>query len=321
MMKKPTYREAGVDIDRGDRFVDFIRGLSSSMVHDSIGDFSGGLDLELDGYRQPVLLSTCDGVGTKLLVAKGMGRYDTIGIDLVAMCVNDLIVCGADPILFQDYIACGKIDESVLHSVIQGIVRGCETAGCPLTGGETAEMPDMYEEDAFDLAGFAAGIVEKADRLPRLGEIKSGAVVLGLPSSGIHSNGLTLARKILTDPAEWQQLLIPTEIYVPQMRILLEKRLLLASAHITGGGLEANIRRVIPSDLWPQLDYLWPRPEIFRKIQDIGHVGEEEMRRVFNLGVGMALIVAADRETELISLCEDREIDVLRIGHLERRGS
>jgi phosphoribosylformylglycinamidine cyclo-ligase len=252
-------------------------------------------------------------------VARKLGRYDTIGIDLVAMNVNDLIVCGARPVVFLDYIACGRIDETRMHDVIRGIVRGCEIAGCSLGGGETAEMPDVYGPDDMDLAGFAVGFAEKDGVLPRKAEIHRGDLILGLPSSGIHSNGLSLARKIIpeSDAASWQEMLTPTLIYVREMQALLATGRLLAAAHITGGGLFGNLQRVIPDELRPQFDFNWRVPSIFAKIQSLGGVSDEEMRRVFNLGIGIAMVA---RPTDLGALQEaGRSVgaDVLRIGELE----
>jgi phosphoribosylformylglycinamidine cyclo-ligase len=192
-----SYSEAGVDIGRGDRFVDFIKSIKSRAVDPGIGGFSSALPLESLGFKSPVLMTTTDGTGTKLLVARSLGKFDTIGIDLVAVNVNDLVVCGAKPVVFLDYIACGAIHEKRMQDIMQGIVRGCEMAGCTLGGGETAEMPDLYGPDDFDLAGFAVGLAEKDSLLPRKAEIKAGDLILGIPSSGIHSNGLTLARKVI----------------------------------------------------------------------------------------------------------------------------
>ena len=225
-------------------------------------------------------------------MARTLGRYDTIGIDLVAMSVNDLLVCGARPVVFLDYIACGRIDETRMHDIMRGIVRGCELAGCSLGGGETAEMPDLYGIDDFDLAGFAVGIAEKDAVLPRTAEIGNGDVILGLPSSGIHSNGLSLARKVIpeSDAAAWDEMLVPTRIYAAEMRALIDTGRVLAAAHITGGGLFGNLQRVIPDGLRPSFTFDWPVPAIFPKIQSAGGISDGEMRAVFNLGIGIAMI-------------------------------
>jgi phosphoribosylformylglycinamidine cyclo-ligase len=287
-----SYSDAGVDIDRGDRFVDFIKSIRSKAVDAGIGGFSAALPLDTLGLKSPVLMTTTDGTGTKLLVAKKLGRFDTIGIDLVAMSVNDLIVCGARPVVFLDYIACGRIDESRLHDIVRGIVRGCEMAGCSLGGGETAEMPDLYGADEFDLAGFAVGVAEKDAVLPRVAEIRAGDLVMGIPSSGIHSNGLSLARKVIpeSDRAGWEELLTPTLIYTREMAALLATGKVLAAAHVTGSGLAGNLQRVVPGTLAPRFTFDWPVPPIFAKIQAGGGISDAEMRSVFNMGIGIALV-------------------------------
>ncbi len=312
------YREAGVDIDRGDRFVEFIRRIPSPAVDKGIGGFSSALPLDSLGFRSPVLMTTTDGTGTKLLVAKKLGIYDTIGIDLVAMNVNDLLVCGAKPLVFLDYIACGRIHEERMHALMRGIVHGCELAGCRLGGGETAEMPDAYGPDDFDLAGFAVGVAEKDEVLPRKEEIRRGDLILGLPSSGIHSNGLSLARKVIpeTDRSGWEDLLVPTHIYAREMGLLRGTRCVLAAAHITGGGLAGNLQRVIPEGLAPQLSFDWPQPRVFDRLLEAG-VPEEEMRRVFNLGIGVALIAHDQHAEELFGLARQEGFELLQIGTLE----
>lgn len=313
-----TYREAGVDIGRGDRFVDFIRGIRSPAVDAGIGGFSAALPLDSLGFRSPVLMTTTDGTGTKILVARRLGRYDTIGIDLVAMNVNDLVVCGARPVVFLDYIACGRIEETRLRDVMRGIVRGCELAGCSLGGGETAEMPDLYGPDDFDLAGFAVGIAERDEVLPKKSLIRSGDLVLGLPSSGIHSNGLSLARKVIpaSDTAGWEELLTPTLIYAREMRALGATGKVLAAAHITGGGLFGNLQRVIPDTLAPRLSFDWPVPEVFRRIQSLGGIADAEMRSVFNLGIGIALVAHPPDAAELEAAARREGFTLLRIGEL-----
>ncbi|HTX72823.1 MAG TPA: phosphoribosylformylglycinamidine cyclo-ligase, partial [Rectinemataceae bacterium] len=254
------YEQAGVSIRKGDEFAEFIRSFPSKAVSRGIGGFAGGAALDLKGYREPVLLSTTDGVGTKLLVAKRLGKYDTIGIDLVAMSVNDLVVCGARPLQFLDYIACGQIREKILHSIIEGIVVGCEQAGCELTGGETAEMPDVYGADDIDLAGFAVGLVEKGRMLPRLDRMEEGDLILGMPSSGVHSNGLSLARRALPDPdnAVLEELLTPTKIYVRELLELISTGRVLGAAHITGSGLQGTVQRVVPPTLKAHFFWDWP---------------------------------------------------------------
>ena len=313
-----TYSEAGVDIDRGDRFVDFIKSIKSKAVDSGIGGFSAALPIDTLGFTSPVLMTTTDGTGTKLLVARKLGRYDTIGIDLVAMNVNDLVVCGARPVVFLDYIACGRIDETRMHDLMRGIVRGCELAGCSLGGGETAEMPDLYGADDFDLAGFAVGIAEKGMVLPRKAEIRAGDAILGLPSSGIHSNGLSLARKVIpeTDSAAWADMLTPTMIYAREMGILVGTGAVLAAAHITGGGLRGNLARVIPDTLVPRFSFDWAVPGIFAKIQSLGGVSDQEMRAVFNMGIGIALIAHPSETDGLVSLARRSGFTLLPIGVL-----
>jgi phosphoribosylformylglycinamidine cyclo-ligase len=314
------YEKAGVSIRKGDEFAEFIKGIPSKAVSKGIGGFAGGAALDLKGYREPVLLSTTDGVGTKLLVAKKLGRYDTIGIDLVAMSVNDLVVCGARPIQFLDYIACGKIDEGVLHAVIEGVVAGCEQAGCELTGGETAEMPDVYGADDIDLAGFAVGIVERNKMLPRLDRMEAGDIVLGMPSTGVHSNGYSLARKAVDpeDRATWEELLVPTKIYVRELLELISTGRVLGAAHITGSGLLGNVERVIPRELRARFTWDWASPRIFAKIQEGGKVGDEEMRSVFNMGIGMAVIAKREEAEGLVEIAASKGIALFRAGELVR---
>lgn len=313
-----AYRDAGVDIDRGNRFVEFIRRIQSPAVDKGIGGFSAALPLDSLGLRSPVLMTTTDGTGTKLLVAKKLGVYDTIGIDLVAMNVNDLLVCGAKPLVFLDYIACGRIHEERMHALMRGIVRGCELAGCRLGGGETAEMPDVYGPDDFDLAGFAVGVAEKDDVLPRKEEILRGDLIIGLPSSGIHSNGLALARKVIpeSDRAAWEDLLVPTRIYARELELLSATGKILAAAHITGGGLSGNLRRVIPAGLTPRFSFDWQEPPVFRRMREAG-VPEEEMRKVFNLGIGIALIAHDHHRDELDAVARREGFLLLWIGTLE----
>jgi phosphoribosylformylglycinamidine cyclo-ligase len=315
------YRSTGVDMEKGDAFAAYIRGLPSMAVDKAIGGFAGGVPLTaMLGMREPMLMSTTDGVGTKLLVARKLGRWDSIGIDLVAMNVNDLIVCGCRPLSFLDYIACGRIDEARLQAVIRGIVAGCEQAACLLTGGETAEMPDVYAADDIDLAGFCTGVVDRAALLPRLSAMAEGDVILGLPSSGVHSNGYSLARKCVRDDdvQAWEQLLMPTRIYVRELGTLIDTGKVLGAAHITGSGLYGNIERVIPAGLAADFSWDWPRPAIFNTIAHGGNVAEDEMRRVFNLGIGIAMIVTASDADELLTYAAGQGIEAFRIGRLVR---
>ncbi|HET7839292.1 MAG TPA: phosphoribosylformylglycinamidine cyclo-ligase [Rectinemataceae bacterium] len=312
------YQKAGVSIRKGDEFAEFIKAFPSKAVSKGLGGFAGGSPLDLRGFREPLLLSTTDGVGTKLLVAKKLGRYDTIGIDLVAMSVNDLVVCGAKPLQFLDYIACGRIHEGVLQEIIGGIIAGCEQAGCELTGGETAEMPDVYGEDDIDLAGFAVGIVEKAKQLPRLERMEAGDLLLGLPSTGVHSNGYSLARKAIDpdDAGLWSELLVPTKIYVRELMELMSTGRVLGAAHITGSGLAGNVERVIPRGLKASFAWNWPVPPIFAAIQAGGRIGDEEMRSVFNMGIGMVLIAKKEEAAGLIEIGRAKSIPLLEIGTL-----
>ncbi len=312
-----SYKEAGVDIQKGEDFASFIRAIDSPAISHTIGGFSGGTEIDTAGYSRPVLMSTTDGVGTKIMVAKSLNTYSTIGIDLVAMCVNDLIVCGARPVQFLDYIACGAVDEQRLSQIIQGIVKGCEEGKCVLSGGETAEMPDMYGKDEIDLAGFCTGIAEKEEILPKTELMVKGDIILGLPSGGIHSNGLSLARKILSPSSlMYEELLAPTIVYVSTMSVLLSSKCILGAAHITGGGLHGNIKRIIPSHLKADLNWDWDIPEIFTTIQETGNIETSEMRKVFNMGIGIAVIVHPADEKKIRVTAKNIEMPLLAIGRL-----
>lgn len=312
-----SYREAGVDIEKGDAFAAFIGEIDSPAVSRGIGGFAGGIEPDLSGYSRPVFMSSTDGVGTKLLVAKELNDYSSIGIDLVAMCVNDLIVCGAKPLQFLDYIACGKIEHGRLSAVIRGVVRGCELAGCTLGGGETAEMPDMYEEGNIDLAGFCTGIAEYGEILPKKEAMREGDLIFGIASAGVHSNGLSLARKAVpADSDAYRELLMPTRIYVPEVHALLASGTVTGAAHITGGGLSGNIRRVIPSGLRPLLSRDWPVPPIFTEIQKRGDIDGNEMERVFNMGIGIAVIIHPEDEEKLKEAAIENGITLYAVGRL-----
>jgi phosphoribosylformylglycinamidine cyclo-ligase len=300
-----TYKDAGVDIDAGNALVDRIKPLvrrtARPEVLTGLGGFGGLFALRSD-YVDPVLVSGTDGVGTKLMLAQALGRHDTIGIDLVAMCVNDVLVQGAEPLFFLDYFACGRLDVEVAAAVVAGIATGCEMAGAALIGGETAEMPDMYSDGEYDLAGFTVGIVEKG-RLIDGSRIAPGDAVIGLASSGPHSNGYSLIRKILErdpdarihgQPAA-DRLLAPTRIYVRPILELLGTADVRGLAHITGGGLTENLPRVLPSTVDARIDLgSWQPGEVFDWLQTIGNVDAAEMRRTFNMGVGMVIVVAAE---------------------------
>ena len=318
-MKPSSYESAGVSIEKGDSFAKYIGSIASKAVSKNIGGFAGGIELDTSKYRQPVLLSTTDGVGTKLLVAQALGVFDTLGIDLVAMCVNDLVVCGAKPMVFLDYLATGRIDETLLQQLIRGVVRGCELADCTLAGGETAEMPDVYGPGEFDLAGFATGVVDKPNQLPQTEKMRSGDPVYGIPSVGVHSNGLSLARKIIGpgDGALYSELLVPTRIYVEEVLGLVELGIT-GAAHITGGGLEGNFSRILPIGLRAAFTWDWRIPSIFAEIADRGSVEEAEMRKVFNMGIGIAFTLPAHKEAAFLKLREtnSRFADIIRIGTL-----
>jgi phosphoribosylformylglycinamidine cyclo-ligase len=312
------YTSAGVDIEGGERFARFIMSIKSKAVSSGIGGFSGGIEFDPSGYKNPVLVSTTDGVGTKLLVARRLGKFDTIGIDLVAMSVNDLAVCGVQPLSFLDYIAIGRLDDNLLREIIQGIVAGCGMAGCVLVGGETAEMPDLYSDGEFDLAGFCVGIGEKERMLPRIQDMAAGDLLYAIPSAGIHSNGLSLARRAIaeSDEESWKELLVPTRIYVSELMRLTAQGLITAAAHITGGGLEGNLKRVLAPGLAPRFTWDWKMPRIFPKIAEAGGIAEEEMRRVFNMGVGVAMVVPKKKEAEFLAAAS--EMAVFPLGDLSR---
>jgi phosphoribosylformylglycinamidine cyclo-ligase len=313
-----SYAESGVDIDRGEAVPRILSAMASKAVSKEIGGFAGGVPIDLSGYSEPRLLSTTDGVGSKILLARELGDYSTIGIDLVAMCVNDLAVCGCFPSLFLDYLACNRIDESVLSEVLGGIAEGCEAAECVLAGGETAELPDLYAPGDIDLAGFAAGVVEASKQLPRLEAVTPGAEVYGLSSVGIHSNGLTLARKVI--PKEEtdlrKALLAPTKIYVADLKALLSEGGVVSAAHITGGGILGNLRRVVPETLTVDLRWDWPVPSIFEEIRRYGSVDDEEMKRVFNMGIGVALVVPPGDPGGVAARAAAAGVDLLPIGIL-----
>ena len=323
MSKKLSYRDAGVDIDAGDALVEAIKPFAKRTlrreVMGGIGGF-GALCSIPQNYRQPVLVSGTDGVGTKLKLAFELDKHDTVGIDLVAMSVNDVLVQGAEPLFFLDYFACGKLEQRVAVDVIKGIAAGCELAGCALIGGETAEMPGMYPEGEYDLAGFCVGVVEK-ERILDGRSIRPGDAILGLASSGPHSNGFSLIRKILarSKPPSMSALLEPTRIYVKPLLALLESIPVKGLAHITGGGITGNVPRVLPDNLRAVIKKAaWPRPEVFQWLQHAGNVAEDEMHRVFNCGIGMVVVLdAADAGRAAEHLRASGET-VYEIGSIEK---
>jgi phosphoribosylformylglycinamidine cyclo-ligase len=328
-----SYRDAGVDIDAGDALVENIKPFAKRTLRPEvlggIGGFGALFDIS-NKYREPVLVSGTDGVGTKLKLAFEMNQHDTVGIDLVAMSVNDILVQGAEPLFFLDYFACGKLDVATATDVVKGIARGCELAGCALIGGETAEMPGMYPAGEYDLAGFAVGAVEKSQIITGL-SIQAGDTVLGLASSGAHSNGYSLIRKVLqitgadlSAPFHGRTLgetvIEPTRIYVKSLLALMRELPVKGMAHITGGGLLENIPRVLPAELTAILDKTrWSMPPLFQWLQEVGNIAPQEMYRTFNCGIGMAVIVAAaDAERAMQSLSAMGET-VYRIGEIQAR--
>jgi phosphoribosylformylglycinamidine cyclo-ligase len=332
-----TYRDAGVDIDAGNAVVERIKPLVAKTFRKEVMAGLGGFGalFELAGrYREPVLVSGTDGVGTKLKLAQQLGRHDTIGIDLVAMCVNDVLVQGAEPLFFLDYFATGKLDVDTTVAVIGGIAKGCELAGCALIGGETAEMPDMYPPGEYDLAGFAVGAVEKS-RLIDGAAMRAGDAIIGIASSGPHSNGYSLIRRILAvsnadlgmklgDATLGDALLAPTTIYVkPILELLARVPTIKGMAHITGGGLTENIVRVVPDALGLAIDpRAWTPPPVFDWLQRTGNVADAEMRRTFNCGIGYTVIVAPDDMTRTCAALEELGLAHWEIGRVEAaRGS
>jgi len=333
-MTSLTYRDAGVDIETGDALVDAIKPLAKAThrpgVMGGLGGFGALFDLKAAGYTDPVLVSATDGVGTKLRLAIDTGLHDKVGIDLVAMCVNDLVVQGAEPLFFLDYFATGKLELAQARAVISGIAEGCRLAGSALVGGETAEMPGMYAKDDYDLAGFSVGAAERGQLLPR-DDVRAGDVLLGLASSGVHSNGFSLVRRILAatnqghdTPAPFatglsigHALLEPTRIYVKSVLALHKARILKAAAHITGGGIVGNLPRVLPAGTVGVVDATsWHPAPVFGWLAQAGGVKPDEMLRVFNCGIGMILVVAPDEVETAIALLTGEGEEVSRIGHI-----
>jgi phosphoribosylformylglycinamidine cyclo-ligase len=319
-----SYRDAGVDMDAGDALVEAIKPHARKTMRPEVLAGIGGFGALCEipkKYREPVLVSGTDGVGTKLKLAFKLRRHDTVGVDLVGMSVNDVLVQGAEPLFFLDYFACGKLDTKVAADVVKGIAEGCELAGCALIGGETAEMPGMYPEGEYDLAGFCVGVVEKS-RIIDGRSIQPGDVVLGLASSGPHSNGYSLVRRIIGEEHLssdlYDSLMEPTRIYVKPMLKLFAAVPVKGLAHITGGGLVGNVPRILPQGTKAVLDKKkWPRPEIFRWLQKTGNVAEDEMFRVFNCGIGMVVVVAPDK-VQMATLLLKREGELAyEIGVIE----
>jgi phosphoribosylformylglycinamidine cyclo-ligase len=328
-----SYRDAGVDIDAGDQLVEAIKPFAKRTMRPEVLAGIGGFGALIEvskNYREPVLVAGTDGVGTKLKLAFALHRHDTIGIDLVAMSVNDILVQGAEPLFFLDYYVCERLQVSVATDVVKGIAKGCEIAGCALIGGETAEHPNAFPKDEYDLAGFAVGVVEKS-RIIDGRSIAPGDVVLGLASSGPHSNGYSLVRKIIEttgadlgapfgDRTLGEVLLEPTRIYVKPMLALARELPVKGMAHITGGGIVENVPRMLPEGLTAELVAAsWPRPPIFDWLQDEGRVALTEMQRVFNCGIGLAVVVAREHAAAALKYLSNAAVPTYEIGHIRAR--
>lgn len=334
MSQSLSYRDAGVDIDAGDSLVEKIKPYAKrTMRPEVLGDLGGfGALVEISQkYRQPVLVSGTDGVGTKLKLAFDWNKHDTIGIDLVGMSVNDILVQGAEPLFFLDYFACGKLDVERAASVIKGIAAGCEQSGCALIGGETAEMPGMYPDGEYDLAGFAVGVVEK-DQIITGRDIVAGDVILGLASNGIHSNGYSLVRKIIDHaqpnldaeltPSQTlrEAILAPTRLYVKPILAALKQFTIKGMAHITGGGITENVPRILPDNTVANINTdSWSLPKLFQWLQQTGQVQMQEMYRTFNCGIGMVIIVDAKEATTIQQFLQQQGETVYQIGTVQAR--
>lgn len=329
-----TYMAAGVNIDEGNRAVELIKPLAARTnrpeVMGGLGGFGGLFALDLKKYKEPVLVSGTDGVGTKLVVAQLMGEHRTIGIDCVAMCVNDILVIGAEPLFFLDYLAVGRLEAEQVRDIVSGVVEGCVQAGCALIGGETAEMPGFYRPGEYDVAGFVVGIAERSELIDG-STIRPGDVVLGLPSSGLHSNGYSLARKVFLEQKDWpvnhsveelgctigEALLKPTRIYASLIRGLLKEFPVKGMAHITGGGLIENPPRVLPPGTHIELEFgSWPAPALFKLLAREGNIPSREMLRTFNMGIGMTLIVDAEQVGQIQAWLKEQGEESYQIGRV-----
>lgn len=337
-MEELTYKKAGVDIDEGDRFVSLISPMVKKTfrpeVMTDIGSFGALFKLDIKKYKEPVLVSGTDGVGTKLKIAFMMDRHDTVGIDLVAMCVNDILTLGAEPLFFLDYFATGKLKPEEAKDVVKGIAEGCKESGCSLIGGETAEMPGFYSENEYDLAGFAVGVVDR-DEIIDGSKIKEGDVIIGIASSGLHSNGYSLARKVFFESANLsintyvpelgatigEELLKPTRIYVKAFNALKGKVDVHAMAHITGGGIVGNVPRAIKDGLTAVINWgSWHVPPIFNLISNIGNVPDADMKKTFNMGIGYVIIVDKTYKDFTVSALTDIGFNAYYIGTIEEKG-
>ncbi len=333
--EKLSYKDAGVDIDAGNRFVQMIKPLVKATfrpeVHTDIGGFGGLFSLNADKYERPVLVSSTDGVGTKLKIAFLLDKHDTIGIDLVAMCVNDIVVQGAEPLFFLDYLGTGKLSLEKSMEIVKGIAEGCKEAGCALIGGETAELPGMYSPGEYDLAGFSVGVVDYA-KVVDGSSIRVGDKLIGLASSGLHSNGFSLARKVLIDKMNisletilpeigrplGEELLTPTRIYTKSILNLLRDFNIKGMAHITGGGLPENIPRILPQNCRAHLEKnCWEAPPIFELIRQGGNIEDTEMYRTFNCGIGMVLVVRQDETDDILGRLKGLGENACLIGEIQ----
>ncbi|HMK50383.1 MAG TPA: phosphoribosylformylglycinamidine cyclo-ligase [Thermodesulfovibrionales bacterium] len=338
MNKTLTYKKAGVDIDEGERFVRLISPLVKKTfrkeVITDLGSFNALFRLDLKKYKNPVLVSGTDGVGTKLKIAFMANRHDTIGIDLVAMCVNDILTSGAEPLFFLDYFATGKLRADKASDVVRGIVKGCREAGCSLIGGETAEMPGFYSEGEYDLSGFAVGVVDKS-RVIDGSKIRAGDAIIGVASNGLHSNGYSLVRKVFFDlknmkPGVYvpelrselgKELLRPTRIYVKAFLALRDEVKVKGMAHITGGGISGNLPRIFPKGISADIRReSWPVPAIFSLLREIGNVPEEDMRKTFNMGIGYIFVVSVAEADKSVALLRKSGYRAFVIGRTEKGG-
>jgi len=338
MNKTLTYKGAGVDIDEGERFVKLLSPLVKKTfrpeVITDIGSFSALFKLDLRKYKKPVLVSGTDGVGTKLKIAFMMKRHDTVGIDLVAMCVNDILTSGAEPLFFLDYLATGKLRAREALDIVKGIAKGCREAGCSLVGGETAEMPGFYADGEYDLSGFAVGVVDRKDIIDG-SRIRAGDTIIGLASNGLHSNGYSLVRKLFFEQEGMDvntyvdglgaklgnELLRPTRIYVKAFALLKDKLKIKGMAHITGGGLPGNLPRILPEGISARIrNGSWPAPEIFGLIESKGSVPAEDMKRTFNMGIGFVMVVTKSAAQDVVYLLKKSGYPAYIIGNTEKGG-
>lgn len=337
-MSKLTYKKAGVDIVEGERFVNLISPMARKTfrpeVLTNIGSFNALFKINTKKYRQPVLVSGTDGVGTKLKIAFMMDRHNTVGIDLVAMCVNDILTSGAEPLFFLDYFATGKLEAKKGSEVIEGIVKGCKEAGCSLIGGETAEMPGFYSSGEYDISGFAVGVVEKKKIIDG-SKIKEGDALIGILSNGLHSNGYSLVRKLFFETKKMnintylpafgttlgEELLRPTRIYVKAFQYLKDKIKIKGMAHITGGGIPGNLPRIFPKGVYAEIKTgSWPVPKIFDFIEKTGNIPEDEMKKTFNMGIGYVIVIPIGEAEKSISLLKKSGYSAFIIGSVKKGG-